>query len=184
MERKNSPITIRSKEMTADKACPVAMEEKIKTIDKKAAKKATEAVLFPGTALFMENDLKDARNILALMIRYLVVRDHITEEKFIERHERLAMASNLHVNKRTYERYNTLKGLKNERLTWDFVEKFLQILGYRIVDMELTLRDECTKEVSFIRKSTILKMLDKPQHEVSIAENEAAEASYKTKTKK
>lgn len=156
----------------------VSMDERISSIDNKQAQQTIAMAQSVGTPLFTIDDLNNTRNVLALLVRYLILRDHITKEKFEERHGDMAKQTNMHINKQTYDRHNTYKSLMLPRITWDFVEKFFQIIGYDILDVTLTVYDRYKSEVSTISKSDVIKMIEKPRESVSIMENEAAQEQF------
>lgn len=131
----------RDKNKLSKVACSgvVTLSQRLTEIDEKQAQETIERTEQVGTPFFTTNDLTNTKNILALLIRYLVIQENITREKFDILHEEMARVTYMPPTKKNWERHNTIKSLLSEKVTWDFVEKFCSVVGYDIQDVELTL---------------------------------------------
>lgn len=109
-----------------------------------------------GEPLFTKDDLRTTQHPLALILRLLFIMNHITKRKFEYLHRKLAQESCMPVNATSYARNNILRSLHQSDITWNFLDKLLIVLGYNLIDVQLTLQKIDTKEVFTISKSEAL----------------------------
>lgn len=93
--------------------------------------------------IFKIEDLKEARNEPAKIVRWWFIKNNIGYKKFNELHRRLASASGMRPDEADRDRGNTRKGLQKDKLTWDFLAShILPLLGLSLVNLILVTKDE------------------------------------------
>lgn len=184
MKNVDIPI-VESRDKTREQICStpqppvtVSLNERLGNIDRETAQQTISLTTSTGKPLYTVEDLYRTRDTLGLMLRYLIIRDDITKEKFEQRHDDLAKQANIHSNKRHYDRHNIYTSLKSPNATWLFLEKFCQYCGYDILDVQITLYDRYSREVSTLKKSDVIKLIDAPHESISIEENERRAREY------
>lgn len=154
----------------------LSMAQRISMIKPTTANQVVKASVKQGTAIFSKDDLYTTYDTLALLLRYLCIREQISMALFEERHRLMAQQTLMSANKRSYDFSNKKRSLIQARVSWDLIEKFCQIMGYDILDISLNMSNRNTGEIFTISKSEIMKLLTDPElPHISIMENEQAE---------
>lgn len=118
-----------------------------------------------GRPIFTINDLRTTVRPLAQLVRLLMIRNGITEEKFRMFHRNMAMQTCMAANNINYDRNNTWRAMTQQDVTWCFLEKLLSVCNFDLVDISLTLVNRETGEVSTISKSDVQELIkDNPYH--------------------
>lgn len=157
----------------------LSMNKKISMLDSVRASKVIQSVAYQGEPIFSKKDLYDTYDILALLLRYLCIRENISMDLFEDRHRLMATQTFMSSNKRSYDFNNKKRSLMQKRVSWELIEKFCQIVGYDIIDVSMQLSNRETGEVFTVSKSDVTRCIkEKELPHVSILENEqAAEAN-------
>ena len=118
-----------------------------------------------GTPLFTVDDLRTTSHPLARLLRYYVIRNNITKEKFEAMHRKLSLQMFMSINNMNYERNNMKRSLSQAKITWDFLEKFLLVCGEDLLDFSIVTSNHNTGEVSTTSLSDAIEMIkDNPYH--------------------
>ena len=137
----------------------------IQRIDPSVCNQVVQTAQKAGTPIFTTNDLRTTQHPLAQMIRMLVIRENITKETFEDKHRAMALQTCMTTNNMNYERNNMRRALIQPDITWNFLEKFLTVCGFDIIDVTVLLSNRQTGEVSTLKRSDVQDIIkDNPYH--------------------
>lgn len=127
---------------------------------------ATEQV---GTPMFTLESLKEVSRPLSKMIRYVFVKEGVTEELYKQYYNEAADKVHMSTNQRNYSRNNLQRALELPTVTWDTLEKWMVIAQLELTDMSLTYTNHRTGEVRTIKLSDIQHELNEQPYRTEVS---------------
>lgn len=148
-----------------DTATGSSAGDMLSRIDSTQYRQVVQASPSQGKPIFTINDLRTTVRPLAQIVRLLMIREGITEEKFRMYHRNMALQTYMATNNINYDRNNMSRAMTQQDVTWCFLEKLLAVCNYDLVDVTLTLSNRETGEVTTISKSDVQELVkDNPYH--------------------
>lgn len=153
----DAPVETAQQGSPADGTSPVQFNDRFSTAlsELKASSEQGKLAVAPrnGKLIFTVDDLRNARDPLAKLLRLMFIVDGITDEEFKERYRRYG-------NCQQWDRPNFESAIKhkNGHLRWNRVQTWLAVCGRTLLDVSLTYQ-EADGTVRTVRTSDADQML-------------------------
>ena len=141
----------------------------------------TKLVVSTGTPIYTVKDILCALNPIAKLIRMIFIDNVITHEEFDSAYKTTGMMEGKLPKDIATVKNNALKALVKDRISVTQFEKILQILGFKILNINYTLQNIKTGEIKEYKLSDFSFFVQKKQQdenlssEISIPENKSNE---------
>lgn len=122
----------------------------------------SHSVAIRGEPIFTEESLFETTHTLARLLRLIFIKNNITKEVFELLYNKRAMATYSAVNVKGHDKNNMKRSMVAKEITWSLFEKCLNVIGYDIADVMLTLskreddNNNLISTVSTIKRSDVL----------------------------
>lgn len=137
----------------------LSCSETLAEIDPATSEAILKASGETGTPICTPADLSAVTHPISQLIRFFMIHFNITKEKFTKLHAERANATCMLSNQSATDKSNTLRAVKSEGTTWDGFEKMVNVCGWNIADINITLVNKKTGEIAQLRRSDAQKFV-------------------------